>query len=150
MTWREHQGASWPVVAILLLLAVVTGPVSAEPDDGRSPLTVPGAETVSTTQAHQLFLQGVPFVDVRNARLYTRRHIPAAHHLDLYSAFDKAALEALVAKDQPVVIYCSGQKCSRSSTASEFAVDWGFTQVKYYRDGIVGWRDAGLPMKEES
>jgi rhodanese-related sulfurtransferase len=147
---RKHRGARWLAVAATLLLAAVIGPVSADAEEGLSPLTVRGTETVSTEQAHKLFLEGVPFVDVRNARLYTRRHIPGAHHLDLYSAFDKAALESLVAKDQPVVIYCSGQKCSRSSTASEFAVDWGFTGVKYYRDGIVGWRDAGLPMKEES
>jgi rhodanese-related sulfurtransferase len=122
---------------------------AAAADDGLSPLTVPGAETVTTEQAHALFQGGVTFVDVRNPRLFARRHIPGAHHLDLSSDFNKAGLEALVDKDQAVVIYCSGRKCSRSSNATGFAVDWGFTEVKYYRDGIVGWRDAGLPLNEQ-
>jgi len=133
-----------------LVLASTLGLAAQAAEKESSPVAVAGAETVSTGQAHELFLAGVPFVDVRNARLYARRHVPGAHHLDLYSDFNKAALEAIVARDRPVVIYCSGQKCSRSSTAAEFAVDWGFTRVKYFRDGIVGWRDAGLPLQTDS
>jgi rhodanese-related sulfurtransferase len=131
---------------LLLFALAVVSPLQAE--EGASPLSVDGAETIGVEQAHRLFLQGVPFVDVRNPRLYARRHVPGAHHLDLKSDFDKKNLEALVAPADPVVIYCSGVKCSRSATATDFAVDWGFTQVKYFREGIVGWRDAGLPLAE--
>ena len=136
---------------VATLLFVMSGIVSAsgDLDEGKSPTAVKGAQTITTEQAHELFLAGVPFVDVRNPRLYARRHIPGSHHLDLYSDFNKAALGGIVAKSQAVIIYCSGQKCARSARATEFAVDWGFTQVKYYRDGIVGWRDAGLPLRED-
>ena len=133
------------------LLAATMLPVNAiAAEEGESPLSVPGTETVTTAEAYRLHQAGVTFVDVRNPRLYARRHIPGAHHLDLYTDFSKATLAAIVAPDQPVVLYCSGIKCGRSSTAAEFAVDWGHTAVKYFREGIVGWRDAGHPMVEKS
>lgn len=136
-------------LCLLALLALSDpGRVHAAENEGGSPLSVAGTESVSTAQAHALHQAGVVFVDVRNPRLYARRHIPGAHHLDLQTDFTKSALAKLVRPDEPVVIYCSGAKCSRSSTAAGFAVDWGFTRVKYFRDGIVGWRDAGYPMTE--
>lgn len=131
----------------LTLFFLLTGPVLAEKTDWRSPLTVEGTETVDVPTAQQLHAEGVAFVDVRNDRLFTRRHIPGAHHLELKSQYNEQALSAIVARDQPVVLYCSGIKCSRSYHAAEMAVDWGFTQVKYFRDGVVGWKKAGLPFR---
>jgi rhodanese-related sulfurtransferase len=131
---------------VCLLLACSGHASEGVDDDGPSPLAVDGAETISVERAHQLFLDGVPFVDVRNVRLYARRHIPNARHLELKSDFTLNNLAELVARDAPVVIYCSGVKCSRSSVAVEFAVEWGFKEVKYFRQGIVGWRNAGLPV----
>lgn len=136
------------VMSVCLLLVTAAFASQDPEEEGKTPLSVAGAETITVAGAHQLFLAGVPFVDVRNPRLYARRHIPNAHHLDLKSAFNKRNLEMLVGHGDPVVIYCSGAKCSRSSTATGFAVDWGFSEVKYFREGIVGWRDAGLPMVE--
>ncbi len=140
----------WTCAVLLLTAAVVPLGAAATEGEGESPLSVPGTETVTTAEAFRLHQAGVAFVDVRNPRLYARRHIPGAHHLDLYTDFSKATLGGIVAPDQPVVLYCSGIKCSRSSTAAEFAVDWGYTGVKYFREGIVGWRDAGHPMVEDS
>lgn len=140
---------------IPLCLAVFGAAAWAAPDgadpgaaEEQAPMHVAGAVTVSVDEAHRLFREGVRFVDVRNPRLFARRHIPGAIHLDLRTDFDKAALEALVGKDDPVVIYCSGVKCRRSSTAADFAVQWGFAGVRYFRGGIVAWRDAGLPLSE--
>ena len=148
MTWRGSQRTRW-LLCMVLWVCMAAGPVSAEDaETSGSPLAVPGAQTVSPAQAYALLLQGVPFIDVRNPRLHARRHIPGAHHLDLSSGFTQSALEAIVDHDKPLVIYCSGRKCRRSSRASGFAVEWGFTQVKYFRDGIVGWRDAGYSLHE--
>jgi rhodanese-related sulfurtransferase len=144
---RRVLALSW---AAALLAAAMLQVDAIAGEEGESPASVPGAQTVTTAEAYRLHQAGVAFVDVRNPRLYARRHIPGAHHLDLYTDFSKATLAAVVAPDQPVVLYCSGIKCARSSTAAEFAVDWGYTGVKYFREGIVGWRDAGHPMVENS
>ena len=132
---------------ILSLLWVLASSSFAEGPKWRAPETVEGATTVTVEQAKELFDQGAPFIDVRSLRLYSRRHVSGAHHLDLKSAFNQEALEKVAKKDKPVVIYCSGVKCGRSSSASKMALSWGYKDVKYFRAGIVGWRDAGMPIE---
>jgi rhodanese-related sulfurtransferase len=127
------------------LLVVFSLPVVAEDAGWRAPLSVEGATTISAEQAKQLHEQGVAFIDLRNPRLHKRRHIPGAHHLNLKTDFNEAALAAVVGKEEPVVMYCSGVKCSRSYRATEQALGWGFSKVYYFRGGIVDWRDAGYP-----
>ena len=115
--------------------------------DYRSPQQVKGAITTSLQQARILFDTGAVFIDVRNPRLYAKAHIPGTFHLDLKHAFDEAAMTAIAKKDQAIVIYCSGVKCSRSYRASEKAVLWGFSKVHYFRAGMVEWKKAGFPVE---
>lgn len=136
----------WQRLIVLLLVPVFSIAVQAG-EEGSSPPHVEGTTTISVEEAQRLHAQGVPFIDVRNPRLYARRHVPGAVHLNLSDNFNLANLSAAVGKNEPFVIYCSGLKCPRSSKAAAWAVEWGFTQVKYFREGIVGWRDAGLPME---
>ncbi len=137
-------GRIWLFTTLWLL-----GPVlhAGEPDY-EAPQRVAGATTITVEKAERLHGDGVVFVDVRNPRLYARRHIPGAVHLDLYDDFNLANLRAVAAPDEPLVLYCSGAGCSRSSQAAEWAVEWGHSRVHYFRGGIVAWRDAGLPLVE--
>ena len=57
------------------------------------------------------------------------------------------ALAAEVKKDEPVVFYCNGHSCMRSSKASAMAVGWGWKKVYYYRDGFPAWKAAGNPVE---
>jgi rhodanese-related sulfurtransferase len=50
-------------------------------------------------------------------------------------------------KDEPIVIYCNGASCMRSSKATAKAVSWGYTKVYYYRDGFPAWKAASLPVE---
>jgi len=132
---------------VLLLGIFAIGIVYAEESEYRSPESVDGAISTSLEQARALYDQGAVFVDVRNPRLYAKKHIPGAFHLDLKYSFDEEKLAAVATKDQPIVIYCSGVKCSRSYRASEKAVSWGYTKVHYFRGGIVDWKKAGYPVE---
>lgn len=132
---------------VLLLGIFAIGIVYAEESEYRSPESVDGAISTSVEQARALYDQGAVFVDVRNPRLYAKKHIPGAFHLDLKYNFDEEKLAAIATKDQPIVIYCSGVKCSRSYRASEKAVSWGYTKVHYFRGGIVDWKKAGYPVE---
>lgn len=112
-----------------------------------SPETVPGATTVTVDAAYELFDAGVVFVDVRKGSDYDAGRVPGAVHLDITTDFTEASLAAVVAKTDPVVIYCNGHSCLRSSEASAMAVGWGFTQVNYLRDGYPDWEAAGYPIE---
>ena len=135
---------------LFLILAVTAPYLNAANPDYRSPEEVPGTRTITVEEAKKLYDEGVVMIDVRNPRLYARRHIPGAHHLDLKTAYNEAALAALAGKDDAVVIYCSGVKCSRSYRASEQAVSWGYKKVNYFRGGIADWRNAGYPVESSA
>jgi rhodanese-related sulfurtransferase len=132
---------------VILVAAVLAWPVQAVNRNYFSPLTVEGATTIDLQQAKALFDAGAVFVDVRPPRLFKRKHIPASYHLDLKNGFEKAALERIAKNDQPVVIYSSSVHCPRGYRAVALAVSWGYTNVKYFRGGIVEWRDARYPFE---
>lgn len=128
-------------VAVALSIAL---PVSA---GDQSPQTIEGATTVDTAQARSLFDQEAAFVDVRKDSDFDAGRIPGAIHLELKSKFTADSLAGEVKKDEPVVFYCNGHSCMRSSTASRMAVEWGFSKVHYYRDGFPAWKAAGNPVE---
>lgn len=135
---------------LFYILAITAPHANAGNPDYRSPEEVPGTTTITAEEVKKLYDEGVVIIDVRNPRLYARRHIPGSHHLDLKTAYNEDSLAALVNKDDPVVIYCSGVKCSRSYRASGQAVSWGYTKVKYFRGGITDWRNAGYPVESSA
>jgi TolB-like protein/Flp pilus assembly protein TadD len=68
---------------------------------------VKGATTIDVATAKAFFNRGVPFVDVRSERSWSKGHIPGAVHLSLYT-FSEFDLSKIVSKDQEVVIHCDG------------------------------------------
>lgn len=51
-------------------------------------------------------------------------------------------------KDTPIVVYCGGGL--RSPMAADTLTKMGYTNVKDYADGFLGWRKAGLPVAEKA
>ncbi len=111
------------------------------------PATVDGATTITAAEATQLFENEVPFVDVRKDKDWEAGRVPEAYHLDVKKNFTEESLSEIVKKDETVVFYCNGIKCLRSAVASEKAVGWGYTDVKYFRTGFPAWKDAGNPVE---
>ena len=144
----NNMKVKYLMCGLMLTLGLATGPVNADKKEYRSPETVEGAVTVSVQQAKEFFDQGVTFLDVRNPRLYANGHVPGTYHLDYKYNFDEEKLASVAEKNQPLVIYCSGVKCSRSYRASEKALEWGYTKVYYFRGGIVEWKKAGYPIEK--
>ena len=128
---------------LLLVLFYVPSAYAAEV----SPETVPGATTISTAEAKKLFDEGAPFVDVRKNSDWEAGRVPEAYHIELKKVFSESELAKVVKNDEPIVIYCNGPKCLRSSKASAMAVKWGFTKVHYFRDGFPSWKSAEYPVE---
>ena len=49
-----------------------------------------------------------------------------------------------LSKDTPIVVYCGAG--IRSPFAADTLQKMGYTNVKNYSDGFIGWRNAGLPV----
>ena len=124
-----------------VLLVMTSGSVLAK----ESPATIEGAKTVNASEAKALFDKGVLFVDVRSDKDWAAGRIPDAVHIELKKVLTEATLSKEAKKADPIVIYCNGVSCMRSSKASTKAVGWGFTNVHYYRLGFPDWKAAGYP-----
>ena len=107
----------------------------------------PGSTAIDTNEARERFDSGVPVIDVRGLRLYNKRHIPGAYHLELKNDFTPKNLASIIRKDEPAVIYCNGTHCSLSYKAVTKAVQWGFTNILYYREGMKAWRRSNNPVE---
>jgi rhodanese-related sulfurtransferase len=112
-----------------------------------APMTVDGATTVDVTEAKALFDQGALFIDPRGDADFDAGRVPGAVHLPLSGGLSEASLSEVAKKDETLVFYCNGVKCDVSSRACAKAVAWGFTDVRYFREGFPGWETAGYPIE---
>ena len=133
------------MVALLLFISPLALHASS---DKSSPEQIPGSVTVDVIKAKELFDDGVIFVDVRSDKDWNAGRVPDAEHLDVKTVFTEENLAILVAnKDDPMVIYCNGHKCQRSEKATKKSVEWGYTNVYYFRDGFPAWKSEDNPVE---
>lgn len=130
-----------------LVAGLILAPLVASAADGVSPVSVEGAVTVTPEEAMALYDEEVTFVDVRKPSDFDAGRVPGAIHLDVKSALSEASLAEVAGKDDPVLFYCNGHACMRSSQACSMAVGWGYTKVYYLRDGYPAWESAGFPVE---
>jgi len=112
-----------------------------------SPTAIAGATLVDASQAKSLFDDGAAFIDVRKPSDWDAGRVPGAIHLELKKVYTEESLMDEVDKDEKIVIYCNGHKCLRSAKATVKAVEWGFSEVYYFRDGLPGWKAAGYSVE---
>ena len=53
-----------------------------------------------------------------------------------------------ITKDRstPVLFYCNGVKCGRSAKAAQIALDCGYTEIYWYRNGMEEWQEKQYPL----
>lgn len=97
---------------------------------------------ISLTRLKKALQQGnVTLVDVNGTTMFRKGHIPTA--IDYRP--NRARLASLLPRDksQLVVAYCGGPQCNAYRTAAEKLVELGYTNVRYFPEGITGWIRAG-------
>ena len=135
-----------PLLALLLPLLILPVTVTHAAKK-ESPVSVDGATTVSTADAKQLFDQGAVFVDVRSSQDWEAGRIPCSKHLELKKGFTAETLGEVAQPGQKLVIYCNSTGCMRSAQACEKAIEWGYSQVYYYRLGYPDWQSNGYAVE---
>ncbi|OUD14030.1 rhodanese-like domain-containing protein [Thioflexithrix psekupsensis] len=136
-----------------------------------TPETVPGATAINTQELQQLLAQEtVILIDVM-AAIYrpemldfggewllqeSRYHLPNSIWLPnvgygelnpLMQSYLTDNLQQLThgEKNKPIVFYCILDCWMAWNVSKRAALELGYEQVYWYRDGIEGWIDAGLP-----
>lgn len=123
-----------------------------------TPLTVPGANTITTTDLVKALQSAAPpaLIDVLPERF---GHVTLPDAIWLRSAgnfFGPKDAEAtallgdmlgkiVTSKRAMLVFFCESPNCWLSYNASLRAAQLGYTSVHWYRGGVSAWREAKLP-----
>ena len=88
----------------------------------------------------------VALLDVNGSDTYAKGHIPGA--MDFAKV--KADLATKLPKDKStlIVAYCANENCTAYQQGAKAAKDLGYTNVKHYAKGIMGWKDSGEPTEK--
>jgi rhodanese-related sulfurtransferase len=105
-----------------------------------APATVPAE--ISIDDAHQLYEEGVFFLDVRTQEEWDEFHAPNSTLIPLDQL--ESRLGELPDDEQIVVVCRSG---NRSQVGRDTLMNNGFDQVTSMDGGLNAWRSAGYPIQ---
>ncbi len=103
---------------------------------------------VISTGDLQALLEGKTKLTLANVLpkiIHDKMHIPGSVSIPLGAVSGSRDLP----KDKKalVVFYCMGRQCRYSPKAADIAHGMGYSNLMVYRDGLLGWRRAGLPVE---
>ena len=113
-----------------------------------APESVAGTTRVTAEAVFQLVttLPDLLILDSRHAEEYAKGHIEGAINL-LDTKMTRDDLARLAPRpDHPLLFYCNGEYCMRSSNAARQAVAWGYRRIYWFRGGWQEWIDQHLPV----
>jgi rhodanese-related sulfurtransferase len=89
----------------------------------------------------------VTLLDVNGTSTYEKGHIPGA--IDFTKTKDSIATKLPKDKGALIVAYCANENCTAYQQGAKAAKELGYTNVKHYAKGIMGWKDAGEPIEKK-
>lgn len=113
-----------------------------------APESLPGITRVDAEMAAELIVgtANLVVIDSRKDIEYSKGHIQGSVSLlDTDMTFESLA-EHVPDETIPVLFYCNGKRCLRSSRAAIKALDWGYKEVYWFRGGWNEWVDKGMPI----
>ena len=85
-------------------------------------------------------------IDTRLEEEFAKGHIQGAINL-LDTKMERKDLARLApGMNTPLVFYCNGIHCLRSSHAAKLAAEWGYKRIYWFRGGWQEWVDKQLPV----
>jgi rhodanese-related sulfurtransferase len=131
---------------VLALAAILLGPTVVGADH------LPAVQVIDADQLKAWIDHGnkMLLIDSRVASEYTEGHIPTAINVPA-PVMDQQREKLPSDPNHPLVFYCNGwPECKKSHDASSKAVEWGYGQVYWFRDGIPVWEAKGYPLEGRS
>lgn len=131
---------------LLLPLLLLSGVALA--DKPTAPQQIDGTTRLSAEQVVELILNTPELVviDSRKQEEYAKGHIENAISLLDTTMSEEALAELVPTKASPVLFYCNGERCIRSTNAVNKALSWGYSNIYWFRGGWVEWREQQLPV----
>lgn len=135
-------------LALFLLLLCFGLPALA--DKPVAPQELAGTIRVNAEQVAELILStpNLVVIDSRHSEEYAKGHIEGALNLLDTDMTTERLAKYLSGKDTPVVFYCNGERCLRSSNAAQSAARWGYRKIYWFRGGWLEWTEKKMPVSK--
>lgn len=131
-----------------VILCITLSPTLAAAEKPYAPETLPGATIVSAEEMIEMIIANPELVviDSRKKTEYIKGHIEGAINI-LNTELELEGLEAIVPdRSTALLFYCNGVRCLRSSDSLTRAIDWGYTNLFWFRGGWKEWAEKRLPV----
>lgn len=137
-TWRSPRILLW-----CLLFASMT----AAAEKPIAPETIDGVTRLTAEQAIELILKtpGLVVLDSRRADEYEKGHIEGAINLLDTDMTEETVGMLIPDRATPILVYCNGERCLRSTHAATKLRAWGYLGVHWFRGGWAEWREKQYP-----
>jgi rhodanese-related sulfurtransferase len=132
---------------ILMLLLILLVP-AAWADKPTAPPAIEGATNLSAEQAVRLIVEepALVVIDARKDDEFAKGHIEGAISLLDTRMTPESLARHVPSKETPVLFYCNGARCMRSTNAVNKAKQWGYRNLYWFRGGWVEWTEKQLPI----
>jgi rhodanese-related sulfurtransferase len=114
-----------------------------------APESIDRVSTVSAKDVIDLILNNSDLivVDSRHHDEYSKGHIEGAINI-LNTDMTKEDLQRITEnKLTPLLFYCNGERCLRSSHAASQAIKWGYQHIYWFRKGWIEWTNRQYPIE---
>ena len=114
-----------------------------------APESLEGVTTVSAKDVIELILNNTELlvIDSRHHDEYNKGHIEGAINI-LNTDMTKNDLQRLTDNElTPLLFYCNGERCLRSSQAAIKAKNWGYQRIYWFRKGWIDWTNKQYPIE---
>jgi len=131
-------------ILFLFALLITVAEVGEATADDLKAVTIVDADRLKTwiDQGKKILL-----IDSRVASEYKEGHIPTAINIPA-PVMEQHQTKLPKDRSYPIVFYCNGwPECKKSHDACEKAIQWGYTQIYWFRDGIPAWQAKRYPLE---
>lgn len=112
------------------------------------PPTVEGTTKVTAEQIFDLLdkYPDLVMIDSRKPSDRAKGYIEGSIGLPDTETNAESLAKHVPSKATPILFYCNGIKCGRSVKAAKKAVEYGYTNIYWFRGGWEEWLDKGYPI----
>ena len=137
-------------LGLIISLLLFSPSLSAE-EKPYAPENIEGTIIVSAEEAIDLILENPDLIviDARKKTEFVKGHIEGAINM-LNTKMKRDDLEKVAPdKSKPILFYCNGTRCMRSTDAIRKAKKWDYTNLIWFRGGWKEWTEKRLPVVTE-
>ena len=134
------------LLGIGLVSFLVTNTALAEKKD--MPEQLDGTTRVSAEELIEL-VETAPdlvIIDARKFSDHAKGWIEGSISLPNTETNEASLAKHIPTKSTPVLFYCNGVKCGRSSESAKIALSLGYSKIYWFRGGMDEWETKGYPV----